>query len=111
MGTLMIERHDGESVLLSYDATGASRASAVIVCRIIFGRRREDANGVVREEKGFIHRPDVVWIGQSVFILPSRDGEELATKLGRLGVRVAMAPVMITRPALERFRRPARALG
>ncbi len=107
----MIEGYDGERVLLSYDATGASRPAAVHVCRIIFGRRREDANGVVHDEKGFIHRAGVVWIGQSVFILPPRDAEELATKLGRLGVRVAMAPVTIARPCLERFRRPANGLA
>ncbi|TLZ72308.1 MAG: hypothetical protein E6K14_07020 [Methanobacteriota archaeon] len=107
----MIETYNGERVLFSYDATGASRAAAVQVCRIIFGRRRVDTNGVAHDEKGFIDRSGVVWIGQSVFILPPRDGEELATKLGHLGVRVAMAPVTITLPCLERFRRPAKALA
>ncbi len=107
----MIEGYDGERVLLSYDATGASRPAAVHFCRIIFGRRREDGNGVVHDEKGFIHRAGVVWIGQSVFILPPRDAEELGTRLRRLGVRVAMAPVTIARPSLQRFRRPSNGLA
>lgn len=102
-----IEGYEGERTLFSYDATGSSRPAAVQVCRLIFGRRRADAKGRVRDEVGFIHRPGVVWIGQSVLILPPRDAEELAQKLGRLGVRWAMAPVSIARPALERFRRPS----
>ena len=102
-----IDGFEGERVLFSYDATGSSRRAAVQVCRLIFGRKRLDAKGHVRDEAGFIHRPGVVWIGQSVLVLPPRDAEELAHKLGCLGVRVAMAPVSILRPALERFRRPS----
>jgi len=94
-------------VLLSYDVTGASRSAAVHVCRIVFGRTRSAPDGHVREEKGFIHRPGVVWIGQSVLALPSRDADELADRLRRLGVRVAMGPVTIPRETLGRFRRPS----
>ncbi len=107
----MIDGYDGERVLLSYDATGTSRPAAVQACRLIFGRRRTDGQGKVRDEAGYIHRPGVVWIGQSVLILPPPDAEELAGKLGRLRVRVAMAPVSIARAALERFRRPSAGRG
>ena len=102
----MIDGYNGERILFSYDATGSSRPAAVQVCRLIFGRRRMNRHGRARDELGFIHRPGVVWIGQSVLILPPDDADELARKLDRLQVRVAMAPVSIARPALERFRRP-----
>ncbi len=97
----------GEWILLSYDATGQSRAAAAEVCRLIFGRTRTDPEGHVRREAGFIHRPGVVWVGQSVLLLPPRDAEELAGRVRRLGVRVAMGPVSVPRDTVERFRRPA----
>ncbi len=96
----------GERILLSYDASGSSRAAAAEVCRVIFGRTRVDPTGRVRSEAGFIHRPGVVWVGQSVLLLPPRDAEELAARVRRLGVRVAMGPVSVSRSTLERFRRP-----
>ena len=95
-----------ERILLSYDASGASRGAATEVCRIIFGRTRVDRAGRVRPEAGFIHRPGVVWVGQSVLVLPPRDADELAARVRRLGVRVAMGPVSVTQGTLERFRRP-----
>jgi len=110
-GDSVIDGYQGEMILLSYDATGTSRPAAVQVCRLIFGRRRTDRHGRVRAEPGFIHRPGVVWIGQSVLILPPRDAEELAGKLTRLRVRVATAPVAIAHPMLERFRRPSEPLA
>ena len=110
-GDFVIDGYQGEQILLSYDATGTSRPAAVQACRLIFGRRRTDRHRRVRDEPGFIHRAGVVWIGQSVFILPPRDAEELATRLRRLGVRVVMAPVTIARPSLQRFRRPASGLA
>ncbi len=93
-------------VLLSYDASGGSRAAAAEVCRIIFGRTRVDPAGHVRTESGFIHRPGVAWVGQSVLVLPPRDADELAARIRRLGVRVALGPVSVTQETLERFRRP-----
>ncbi len=96
----------GDCILLSYDASGQSRASAAEVCRLIFGRRRVDRDGRVRTEEGFIHRPGVVWVGQSVLLLPPRDADELAARARRLGVRVAMGPVSVARDTVERFRRP-----
>ncbi len=95
-----------ERILLSYDASGVSRGAATEVCRMIFGRTRVDRAGHVRPEAGYIHRPGVVWVGQSVLVLPPRDAEELAARVQRLGVRVAMGPVSVTQETLERFWRP-----
>src|SRR6266545_6715828 len=110
-GDCVIDGEPEQRMLLSYDATGTSRPAAVQVCRLIFGRRRTDRHGRVRDEPGFIHRAGVVWIGQSVLVLPPRDAEELAGQLRRLRVRVAMAPVAIAHPMLERFRRPSAAVA
>ena len=98
---------DPSAILLSYNVTGASRSAAVHVCRIVFGRTRASSDGHVREEKGFIHRPGVVWIGQSVLVLPTRDANELADRLRGLGASVAMGPITIARETLGRFSRPA----
>ncbi len=96
-----------EWILLSYDASGSSRSAAAEVCRIIFGRTRTGGDGRVREEAGFLQRPGVVWVGQSVLVMPPRDAEELAARIRRLGVRVAMGPIAVERGTLERFRRPS----
>ncbi len=108
---MVLEGYEGERVLLSYDVQGAARSAAARVCQIVFGRVRTDRRGAVRRQEGFVHRPGVVWIGQSVFILPPRDADELAARLRRLGVQVAMGPVAMGRPALEAFRRPLGARG
>lgn len=104
---MTIEGYDGDRVLLSYDVSGSARAVAARVCQIVFGRGRisEGPERTRYREKGFIHRPGVVWIGQSVLVLPPRDAAELADRLYRLGVRVATGPVSIARSSLEAFRR------
>ena len=106
---MTIEGYEGsERILLSYDVSGATRPRAARVCHIVFGRTRRNAegNGNERIEKGFIHRPGVVWVGQSVLVLPPRDAEELRHKLRALGVRVSDCPVGITAFGLRAFRRP-----
>ncbi len=103
---MVLEGYDGERVLLSYDVSGNARSTAARVCQIVFGRSRLDVHGGVRRQDGYAHRPGVVWIGQSVLVLPPPDAEELASRLRGLGVRVDMGPVAIGRAALERFRRP-----
>jgi hypothetical protein len=107
---MTIEGYEGERVLLSYDVSGSARAVAARVCHIVFGRRRisERRDRSPYREQGFIHRPGVVWIGQSVLVLPPRDAAELADRLLRLGVRVATGPVSIARSTLEAFRRGSR---
>jgi hypothetical protein len=93
--------------LLSYDVRGIARPVASRVCHIVFGRVRRNGGGIPREriEKGFIHRPGVVWIGQSVLVLPPRDAEELSEKLRALGVRVVQESVGISVPSLKAFQR------
>jgi len=104
---MTIEGYDGERVLLSYDASGAARAVATRVCQIIFGRRRisEGPSRATYQEKGFIHRPGVVWVGQSVLVMSPSDARELSERLHMLGVRVATGPVSIPRATLEAFGR------
>ena len=104
----MLEGYDGtEQVLLHYDVAGEDRSTASQVCQIVFGRLRPAADAVKpkRKVEGFIHRPGVVWIGQSVLVLPKADAEELAARLRGLRVHVSMAQVPISRSALEAFRR------
>jgi hypothetical protein len=102
---MTLEGYEGERVLLSYDVSGHARSAAARVCQIVFGRIRRGSPGP-RHEEGFIHRPGVVWIGQSVLVLPPRDAEELAQQLRRLGVRVASGRVDVSRTTLALFRKP-----
>ena len=104
---MTIEGYDGERVLLSYDVSGAARTVAARVCQIIFGRVRISGGPtkVRYQEKGFIRRPGVVWVGQSVLVMPPTDASELSDRLRGLGVRVATGPVSIPRSSLEAFRR------
>ncbi len=104
--------HDATSeptVLLSYDVSGEARSLAVRVCHLVFGRH--DDGG--RSPPPFILRPGVVWVGQSVFLLPARLAEELAAKLRGLGAKVTTARVRVAAVDLEGFRRarPASATG
>lgn len=105
---MTIEGYEGaERVLLSYDVSGATRPQAARVCHIVFGRtRKEGEDHRERQEKGFIHRPGVVWVGQSVLVLPPGDAEELRHKLRALGVRVSDCSVGVTTFGLRAFRRP-----
>ena len=95
----------GDCWLVSYDVSGAARSVAVRVCQIVFGRKRF-VQGRTKDEPGFIHRSGVVWIGQSVLAMSSRDADDLTNRLRPLGVRVATAPITIARTSLEAFRRP-----
>lgn len=103
--SMVLEGYEGDRVLLSYDVEGTARSVAARACQIVFGRTRPAVGGSRRQEPGFVHRPGVVWIGQSVFVLPPRDAEELAGRLRRLGVRVAMGSVTMERSSLEAFHR------
>ncbi|TLZ63911.1 MAG: hypothetical protein E6K16_04730 [Methanobacteriota archaeon] len=105
---MTLEGYDGrERILLHYDVAGEERSTAARVCQIVFGRVRSTGDPMRprRKVEGFIHRPGVVWIGQSVLVLPPSDAEELAARLRGLRVRVSMASVPISRTALEAFRR------
>src|SRR4030066_280115 len=59
--------------ILSYDVDGRDRATATRVCKLIFGRKNtttREGRPADYEQAGFIHRQGVVWVGQSVLILP-----------------------------------------
>lgn len=95
-----------DAFLLPYDVSGGARSTAARVCQIVFGRSRSSPDGHRHEERGFVHRPGVIWIGQSVLLLPQQDAAELASKLRRMGVRVALGRITASREAVEAFRRP-----
>ena len=99
---------DGNRWILSYDVDGHDRATAVRVCQLIFGRRNTTTRAGVTvpyKQGGFIHRPGVVWVGQSVFILPERDAFELRGRLEAMGVSIGLGKLLIDEPNLDRFRR------
>ena len=105
---MVIDGYSGsERRLLSYDVRGVARPVASRVCHIVFGRARRGENGDAAEriERGFIHRPGVVWIGQSVLVLPPRDADELTGRLRSMGVRVVHEPVGISTLSLKSFLR------
>src|SRR5437879_12853359 len=100
------ERYDGERVLIAYAVAGSERAVAARVCQIVFGRSKDRTpRSDERRAEGFIWRRGVVWIGQSVLVMPPADAAELTERLRKLGVRVAKAPVSMEQSSLEAFRR------
>jgi len=102
---MTIEGYEGERVLISYDVAGSERSIAVRVCQIVFGRSKDRMpRSVERRAESFIWRRGVVWIGQSVLVMPPADAAELAERLRKLGVQVATATVSIDRSSLEAFR-------
>ena len=111
---MTLEGYDSsERILLSYVVSSAARSTAARVCQSVFGRTRVQSRdpSQIRVEPGFIHRPGVVWVGQTVLAMPPRDAEELRGRLGRLGVRVAVARIDMSPQGLEAFRRPLRGGG
>src|SRR3972149_10973390 len=105
---MTLEGYDGsDRVLLHYDVAGEDLSTAAQVFQIVFGRLRSTGDPVRprRKVEGFIHRPGVVWIGQSVLVLPPPDAEELAARLRGMRVRISMARIPMSRAALEAFRR------
>src|SRR2546428_4225638 len=99
---MTIEGYDADRVLLSYAVSGAARTVAPRVCQILFGRRRisEGPAKVRYQEKGFIHRPGVVWVGQSVLVMPPSDANELSDRLRQPGGRVATGSASMPPSAL-----------
>ncbi len=88
-------------VLLSYDVSGTNRSAASRVAHLIFGRKDVPE----KPPLPYIRRPGVVWIGQSVFVLPQSIAAELAEKLHGLGASVTMAHVSIPHTEMQAFRR------
>jgi len=58
-----------------------------------------------------VARPGVVWIGQSVFLVPAALAVELGEKLRGLGAIVTTARVAIDPDQVEAFRRRAAQRG
>jgi hypothetical protein len=91
-------------VPLSYDVAGASRPLSVRVAHLIFGR--SDAKPATFVP--YVARPGVVWIGQSVLLMPTSLAHDLANRLRDLGASVTIALVAISVDELEAFRRRGR---
>jgi hypothetical protein len=91
-------------VLISYDVLAAHRSAASRVAHLIFGRKDASEEGPVP----YIRRAGVVWIGQSVFLMPKAVATELAEKLHGLGATVTMAHVSIPAAEIEALRRRTR---
>src|SRR3989441_9274223 len=87
-------------VLLSYDVSTTNRSAASRVAHLIFGRTDMPEASL----RPYIRRPGLVWIGQSVFVLPQPLAAELADKLHGLGATVTMARVTIPPAEIEAFR-------
>ena len=91
-------------VLLSYDVSSINRSVASRVAHLIFGRKDAGPDSPVP----YILRAGVVWIGQSVFLLPRPLAMELAEELNGLGAMVTMGNVSMPRRETESFQRRAR---
>src|SRR6266568_1696630 len=89
------------SALLSYDVSGLNRAASVKVAHLIFGR--SDAGP--KSPQPFVARPGVVWVGQSVFLMPAALAAELGEKLRGLGAVVTTAYVAIDPDQVEALSR------
>lgn len=97
--------------ILSYDVDGEDRAASVQAAHLIFGRKNttsREGRTMTYDQPGFIHRPGVVWVGQSVLILPRRDAIELRERLEGLGASVGLGRLVIDASNLDAFQRRRR---
>src|SRR5438552_18549729 len=90
-------------LLLSYNFTKKNHSSASRIAHLNYGRADVRAS----KTRPFILRAGVVWIGQSVFVVPEPDARELAEKLRGLGAIVTMAPIAVDAIRFEAFRQRA----
>jgi len=75
--------------LVTYDANTVSRSRAAQIAYFIFGRvvrRRNNGMLVEYTYTGFIHRPGVLWVGQSVLLVTREREAELDRYLRHEGV-------------------------
>ncbi len=91
-------------ILLSYDVPKDTRTIAARVSHLIFGRGDAGKDAPTP----YIERPGVVWVGQSVLLMPPPTAQELAARLEALGARVALARITVDRGELEAFHRRTR---
>jgi hypothetical protein len=92
---------DLPTIILSYDVTMDARSKAARVSHLIFGRKDVKDDSQVP----YVRRPGVVWIGQSVLIMPAPTAWELREKLRALGATVTTARIRIDRDDLQAFQR------
>ncbi len=97
----MVSNEPRSEILLSYDVSAKARSAAVKVCQLIFGRSDSPPGGPVP----YIRRRGVVWVGQSVFLLPRGEAESMARQLEALGAVVRMAHLRIEAAELARLRK------
>src|SRR2546425_11475277 len=105
---------DTDLWIVSYDVDGTERACSVRVAHLIFGRKNttsREGRPTTYDQPGFIHRPGVVWVGQSVLILPRGDAVELQDRLAGMGASVGLGRLLIDEPNLATFRRRRRHRG
>src|SRR5438874_1790124 len=103
---MTIDDYEGERVLISYAVFGLKKKIAARVCQILFGRSKDRAPGPdAWRAEGFSWRRGVVWIGQSVLVMPAADAADLTERFRKLGVQVARARVSIERSSFEACRR------
>lgn len=100
----MAQGTSDSTILLSYDVPRELRTAAARVSHVIFGRGDEGKDAPTP----YIHRPGVVWVGQSVLLMPSPLARELALRLESLGAHVAVARISILPAELDAFRRRMR---
>ncbi len=75
--------------IVSYDVPGDDNSTAVAISHFVFGRTdRARVNGGFKEYRypGLIEKSDVVWLGQSVFLLSPERSEEMRRFLDSRGV-------------------------
>ena len=92
--------------ILSYDVASRDRSTAVRVCHLLFGRKNTTTRGgqvIAYKQGGFVDRPGVLRIGQSVFLLPKNDAFELRDRLEALGTTVVAGRIMMMPEDLESF--------
>lgn len=95
------------TVLLSYDVSATHRVASVRVAHLIFGRKDAGPDA----SPPYVARPGVVWIGQSVFLMPATLATELGERLRALGAIVTTARISIDPVQLGAFRRRASQRG
>ena len=94
-------------MLLSYDVSATRRSAASRVAHSISVARMRPNEG----RSPYVHRAGVVWIGQSVFLMPKYIATERAEKLHTLGALVTIGHVSIPVAEIEALRRRTRSHG
>lgn len=93
--------------LLTYDVRGEDRLTSVKVAQLIHGRRNRTTREGVRvyyNQPGFLGRPGVVEVEQSVLLLPERDAEDLRVRLEAMGAHVLVVKVSISEDDITKLR-------